>query len=206
MQMTGRVLTDEFGADAGAMKWLKRAGMIALGVALMWLSAKIKVAVEPVPVTMQTLIVMAIGLAYGARMGMATMIAYLALGAAGEPVFAGTPEKGLGLGYMLGSTGGYLMGFVAAAGLVGWLAERGWDRSLLKTAAAMGLGLIALYACGVAWLAFGFPLTAFGAAFSGIGLESALTFGVMPFLWIDALKLSLAIVAFPMIWRLLGRG
>lgn len=188
------------------MKWMKRAGMIALGVALMWLSAKIRVATEPVPVTMQTLVVMAIGLAYGARMGAATMIAYLALGMTGEPVFAGTPEKGVGLGYMLGATGGYLVGFVAAAGLVGWLAERGWDRSALKTAGAMAAGLLALYACGAAWLAFGFPLTAFGAAFSGIGVEKAFQFGVMPFIWIDSLKLCLAIVAFPLIWRLLGRG
>ena len=204
--MTGQVLADRFGFDAGAGKWMKRAGMIALGVALMWASAKIKVAIEPVPVTMQTLVVMAIGLAYGARMGAATMFAYLALGAAGEPVFAGTPEKGIGLGYMLGSTGGYLAGFVAAAGLVGWLAERGWDRTVLTTAGAMAAGLAALYACGVAWLAFGFPLTAFGSAFSGIGVEKALAFGVMPFLWIDALKLCLAVVAFPLIWRLLGRS
>lgn len=204
--MTGKVLGDLAFASAGAPVWLRRAGMIALGVAALWISAKIKVAVEPVPVTMQTLVVMAIGLAYGARMGVATIIAYLALGLAGEPVFAGTPEKGIGVAYMVGSTGGYLVGFVAATGLVGWLAERGWDRSVPKTAAAMIAGLFALYACGALWLAFGFPLTALGSAFAGIGFEKALQFGVAPFILADALKLALAVVAFPAIWALINRN
>ena len=200
--MTTKTLGDALFADSRAPRLARNVMMIAAGVAALWISAKIKVAVEPVPVTMQTLVVMAIGVAYGARLGVATILTYLALGAIGEPVFAGTPEKGLGLGYMLGSTGGYLIGFAAAAGLVGWLAERGWDRSVFSLAAAMALGLAALYGCGVAWLAFGFPLTAFGSAFAGIGLENALAFGVTPFLWIDALKLSLAVVAFPAIWAL----
>lgn len=202
--MTGQVLTDGFLTGDGARLWLKRAGMVALGVALMWVSAKVKIPVEPVPVTMQTLVVVAIGMAYGARMGAATMLAYLALGAAGEPVFAGTPEKGLGLPYMLGSTGGYLMGFVAAAGLTGWLAERGWDRNVLTAAAAMAIGLFCLFAPGALWLAYGFPLTALGGGFAGIGAEKAIAFGVMPFILVDALKLALAAIGFPLIWKLIG--
>ncbi|MFV0475920.1 MAG: biotin transporter BioY [Pikeienuella sp.] len=202
--MTAGVLTDRVSTFGRANPWLKRAALLAIGVALMWISAKIKVATIPVPVTMQTLVVVAIGMAYGARMGAATMIAYLALGAAGQPVFAGTPELGIGLPYMLGSTGGYLAGFVLAAGATGWLAERGWDRNILTATAAMAVGMVALFLPGALWLAYGFPLTAFGASFAGIGFEKAIEFGVAPFVWIDAMKLALAAVGFPLIWKLIG--
>ncbi len=183
-----------------------RLALILAGVVALWLSAKVKVALEPVPVTMQVLVVMSIGMAYGARLGMATVAAYLALGALGAPVFAGTPEKGLGLAYMLGPTGGYLLGFLLAAGVVGGLARRGWDRSPLKTALAMAAGLAVIYAAGVAWLAWGTPVGLVLGGFAGIGLDRALAVGVLPFLWIDALKLALAVLAFPTIWRLVARA
>lgn len=202
--MTGQVLTDRVSAFGTANPWLRRAAMVAFGVALMWVSAKIRVATIPVPVTMQTLVVIAIGMAYGARTGAATMIAYLALGAAGQPVFAGTPELGIGVGYMLGSTGGYLAGFVLAAAATGFLAERGWDRNVLTATTAMAVGIAALFLPGVLWLAYGFPLAAVGAGFAGIGIEKALEFGFFPFVWIDAMKLALAAVGFPLIWRLVG--
>jgi len=203
--MSTKVLADQFGADEGAALWLRRFAMIVCGVALLWASAKIKVAVEPVPVTLQVLALMALSMAYGARMAAATMLTYLALGAAGEPVFASTPEKGIGLPYMLGSTGGYLMGFLGAAWVVGALSDRGWDRSFLTAAVAMAIGLVVLYVPGVLWLAYGFPITAFGAEFAGFGLAKGLEWGVFPFLWIDAMKLALAAIGFPLIWKLLGR-
>ena len=90
------------------------AGSIAL-----WISAKIQIPFYPVPVSMQTLVVLMIGMAFGWRLGAATVILYLAEGVAGLPVFAGTPEKGIGLAYMVGPTGGYLVGFVIAAAAVG---------------------------------------------------------------------------------------
>lgn len=204
--MTTDVMADRLGATTGTALWLKRAAMVAAGVAALTLSAKTTILLEPVPVTLQVLVVMAIGLGYGARTGALTVMAYLALGAMGEPVFAGTPLKGLGLPYMLGPTGGYLVGFVASAALVGWCAERGWDRSVLGTVAALTLGLIALYVPGVLWLAFGFPITALGSAFSGYGLAQGIEWGVLPFLWIDALKLSLAAIAFPAIWSWIARA
>lgn len=204
--MTTQVMANQFGANTGGALWIKRAAMFAGGVAALTLSAKTTILLEPVPVTLQVLVVMAIGLGYGARMGALTVLAYLALGAAGEPVFAGTPVKGVGLPYMLGSTGGYLMGFVAAAGVVGWLADRGWDRNVLTTVVALALGLVALYIPGVLWLAYGFPITALGAEFSGFGIAKGLEWGVLPFIWIDALKLSLAAIAFPAVWRWLGRA
>ncbi len=203
--MTTKVLADQFGADQGAGLWLRRFAMIALGVALLWLSAKVKVMTEPVPVTLQTLAIMAIAMAYGARMGAATILAYLTLGAMGEPVFANTPESGLGLPYMLGPTGGYLLGFLTATLAVGALSDRGWDRSVWTAAIAMAVGLAALYLPGVLWLGFGFPVTAMGADFSGIGLANAFEFGAAPFLVADIIKVALAAILFPMIWKFLGR-
>lgn len=199
--MTQQVLAKSAWGAADGRDWARKTAMVALGVALLWISAKTRVAVEPVPVTMQTLVVMALALAYGARLGVATILAYLALGAAGVPVFAGTPEKGVGIAYMAGPTGGYLIGFVAAAWIAGKLAERGWDRNVFLSALAMAVGLVFLYVPGVLWLAYGFPLT----AFSGLGIAQALEFGVFPFVLIDAAKLSLAALGFPLIWRLVGR-
>ena len=203
--MTTRVLADQFGADAGAALWLRRFAMIVLGVALLWLSAKVKVMTEPVPVTLQTLAIMALAMAYGARMGAATVLAYLALGAMGEPVFANTPERGLGLPYMFGPTGGYLLGFLTSTLAVGALSDRGWDRSVLSALAAMAVGLFALYLPGVLWLGFGFPITAMGADFSGLGLAKAIEFGAAPFIVADIVKVALAAILFPMIWKMLGR-
>ena len=92
------------------------AGSIAL-----WVSAKVQIPFLPVPMTLQTLVVLIIGMAYGWRLGAATVALYLAQGAVGLPVFAGTPEKGIGLAYMIGPTGGYLVGFLLAAMAVGCL-------------------------------------------------------------------------------------
>src|ERR687893_287399 len=93
----------------------RRVGMamaVVFGVCLLTLSAKVQVPFWPVPMTMQTLVVFMLGMAYGARLGAATVFAYLLVGAAGLPVFAGTPERGIGLTYMMGPTGGFLIGFL----------------------------------------------------------------------------------------------
>lgn len=187
------VVTDLIAPGAGLGFWAGRAALAALGVAALWISAKTQIAVVPVPVTMQVFVALSIGAAYGARLGAATVLAYLALGALGEPVFAGTPEKGLGLAYMAGPTGGYLVGFALAAAVVGFFAERGWDRSVTAMFAATGLGLAAIYLPGVLWLS------------ALIGPDKALQFGVHPFIWIDLAKAALAALLFPAIWRLIGR-
>jgi biotin transport system substrate-specific component len=97
-------------------------------------------------------VVLTLGMAYGWRLGAATVMLYLVEGAAGLPVFAGTPEKGSGLAYMLGGTGGYLVGFVLAAAVCGYLAERGWDRRIVTTALAMLVGNVLIYIPGLFWL------------------------------------------------------
>ena len=157
-----------------------RAVLLAVaGSALLTLSAKLQVPFYPVPMTMQTLVVLLIGLGFGARLGAATVLLYLAEGAVGLPVFAGTPEKGIGLAYMVGPTGGYLLGFVLAAALTGWIAERRRDPEALVMA-VIG-GSLAIYLPGVLWLA------------SFVGFEQAVDLGLVPFLWADVLKAALAI-------------
>lgn len=173
--------------------WLRRVILAVGGSLLLWLSAKIQVPFWPVPMTMQTLVVLGLGMVFGPRLAIATVMLYLAQGAAGLPVFAGTPEKGIGLAYMMGPTGGYLFGFVLAAGIVGWLAEQGWDRNIFTTALAMLVGNLVIYLPGLAWL------TTF------IGIEKAYLFGMQPFLAGDAVKLAIAAMALPMTWKLIDR-
>lgn len=167
--------------------------LMLLGTAALWLSAKIQVPLWPVPVTMQTFVVLTLGIAYGWRLAGATTLLYLAQGAIGLPVFAGAWSEGGGIVHLYGPTAGYLVGFVVAAMVVGWLAERGWDRSPLRAAAAMVIGNLVIYALGLAWLG------------QQIGLTPALEFGLLPFLFGDALKVGLGAALLPLAWRWIQR-
>jgi len=160
------------------------------GSLALWVSAKIQVPMWPVPMTMQPFVVLVIGMAFGWRLGAATVLLYLAEGFVGLPVFAGASA---GPAYFAGPTAGYLIGFVAAAAATGWLAERGWDRSILGTAGAMLVGTALIYAFGVTWLA------------NLIGLPKAITAGLLPFLLGDLVKLALAAGLMPLTWRVIGR-
>jgi biotin transport system substrate-specific component len=117
------ILIDALLPAAGLPVWVRNGLLVAGGSLLLTLSAKINVPFYPVPMTMQTFAVILIGAAFGWRLGTATVLFYLAQGAMGLPVFAGTPEKGIGLAYMAGPTGGYLLGFAARAFVTGWLAN-----------------------------------------------------------------------------------
>ncbi len=167
---------------------VRKALLVIGGSLLLTLSAKINVPFYPVPMTMQTFVVVLIGAAFGWRMGAATVLFYLAQGAAGFPVFAGTPEKGIGLAYLMGPTGGYLVGFVAGVAVAGWLAERGWDKSFLRLALAMLVAHAVIFAFGVAWL---------GAL---IGFEKAWIVGVAPFYLATAFKTVLAAACLKLGW------
>ncbi len=168
-----------------------RLGLLALaGTALLALSAKIQVPFWPVPMTMQSFVVLVLGMAYGWRLAGATLLLYLAEGAFGLPVFA----SGAGLAYLAGPTGGYLLGFLLAAVLLGWLAERGWDRSVLWTLVAMVIGNIVIFAPGVAWL----------SVLMG-DLAKAIGAGLTPFLAASLFKTGLAAAVLPFAWRLLQR-
>lgn len=166
---------------------IARFAALAIGGALaLAMSAKAQVPFYPVPMTLQTLVVLAIGAAFGARLAAATVLLYLAEGVLGLQVFAGASA---GPAYMAGPTGGYLVGFLVAAALVGWLAERGWDRSLGWLLAAAAFGDLAILACGFAWLA------------GLIGPEKAWLGGVVPFLPADVLKTLLASALVAAAWR-----
>lgn len=173
----------------------RNAILLVLGSALLWASAKIQIPFYPVPMTMQTFVVITLGMAYGWRLGAATLGLYLLEGAFGLPVFAGTPEKGIGLAYIAGPTGGYLLGFLLAAAACGRLAERGWDRSMVKTAAAMLVGNVLIYVPGLLWLG------------TVVGWDKpVLAWGLTPFLLGDLTKLALAVAVLPAIWKVVKRG
>lgn len=174
-------------------KWLRSVALVFVGVAALWISAKVQVPFWPVPVTMQTLIVLLIGMAYGPKLGVSTILAYLVAGAASLPVFAGTPEKGIGILYMVGTTGGYLVGFVVAAAVVGWMAAKGWTKSVVMVVAAMIIGNLVIYAFGFSWLS------------TFIGAEKAWIYGVKPFIWGDLLKIGLAAVILPGLWAMIRK-
>jgi biotin transport system substrate-specific component len=178
--------------------------LVIAGTLLLAVSAKVQVPFWPVPMTMQTFVVLLIGAAYGARLAGFTLAAYLAEGAAGLPVFA----KGAGLAYMAGPTGGYLAGFVIAAVVVGWLADRGYGRAVVTTLVAFLAGEVIIFALGVGWLAGGFPGLGLQLAggFPGLGLQKALAEGLMPFLPAEALKIALACAVLPLAWRTKTRG
>lgn len=173
---------------------LRAALLVALGVAAITLAAKIRVPMWPVPVTMQTFAVLTVGAVCGFRLGGLTLLAYLALGALGLSVFTG---EGTGLAYLAGPTGGYLMGFLVAAALVGWLAERGWSRSVSGMVGALALGNVVIYAFGLPWMAYLFAAER--------GWDFVLQWGLTNFLPGDLLKLALAAVLLPALWRFSGR-
>lgn len=170
-----------------------RDALLALGgTALVALLAQVSLPAQPVPFTGQTLGVLLVGAALGWRRGGAALATYLALGVAGAPIFA---LHRAGIAVLLGPTGGYLAGFILAAMAVGFLAERGWDRSPLSTAAAMAIGTGIIYACGVPWL----------AAVLHLPLHLAYEFGMRPFLLWDAVKLAIAVIVLPGAWLVAGR-
>lgn len=177
---------------AGAVGALRCGVLVLFGSLLLALSAKVQVPFWPVPMTMQTFMVLVLGAAYGWRLGLATVLLYLAEGAAGLPVFAGSPERGIGLAYMVGPTGGYLAGFALAAAATGWLAQRGWTRHLGRLTLAMLLGHALMLAPGVAWLAL------------SLGWTKAVAVGLTPFWAATVLKTALAVAAMRGLDRAIG--
>jgi len=170
---------------------VKAATVILAGVALITLCAKIRIPFWPVPMTLHTLAVMAIALATGPRLATATFVGYLLAGAAGLPVFAGTPERGIGLAYMVGPTGGYLIGYLAASRLTGALAE---GRATLGRIGAMLAGLAVTYAVGLPWLGLYIPV------------RDIIPLGFTPFILGDLVNIAIvAALAAAVPARLIGR-
>lgn len=163
--------------------------LVLVGSWLVALLAQVEIPLQPVPITGQTFAVLLVGAALGSRRGAAAMIAYIAQGALGLPFFAGGTS---GLSILTGATAGYLVGFIVAAYVVGWLAERGLERSVRTSLIPFLVGTVIIYVCGVAWLS-----VVVGS------LGKAIQLGVLPFLVGDVIKLVAAALALPAAWKLL---
>ena len=173
-----------------ATSWLRDLFLIVLGSLFVAALAQVQIPLPftPVPITGQTFGVLLVGAALGSKRGAASLGLYLAEGAFGLPFFAGGAH---GLSIVTGATGGYLLGFIAAAYVIGMLAERGLERNVGASFIPFLTGTIIIYVCGVIWLAI------FLGSFS-----QALEFGLLPFLIGDALKLIAAALVLPAAWKL----
>ena len=188
-----KVLTEAFGPSEGTALRIKQAFMVVAGIFALAIMAKIKIPMWPVPITMGTFAVLTIGATYGPRLGLTTILGYMIIGALGFDVFAGSSAEAYGLTYMMGGTGGYLVGYVLATLALGYAARAGWDRSMLMMAVAMLIGNALIYLPGVAWLGvlYGWD-------------QPILQWGLTPFLVGDVLKLALAALLLPAIWKMVG--
>lgn len=181
-----------------SVKGLTLAIMVAFGVALIALSAKVQIPFWPVPMTLQTLAIAGLAAAYGLRLGMATIIAYLIAGYMGAPVFAGPVA---GPAYLVGPTAGFLAGFVVLTAIVGYVADRTASKNPFALFGAMLVGDVLLFALGFVWLAY-FFVTGSG---NTLGADFAWAKGVSPYILGDIVKMALAAALVPAISRLMKR-
>ena len=191
-------------AGAGVPPLVRNVGLAIAGSLFVAVCAQVQIPLWPVPITGQTFAVLLVGLVFGWRLGAATLALYLVEGAVGLPVFA---EFASGPAVLTGATGGYIVGFILAAGTIGWLAQRGWDRGPLTTALTMLVGNVVIYVPGLAWLTSfyagpGAQYVASAGAETAFG--AAIAAGLVPFLIGDAIKLVLAAALVPAAWRLLA--
>ena len=185
---------------------LRTITLAVLGSLFIALVAQIQVPLWPVPITGQTFGVLVVGLVFGCRLGALTLILYLCEGLVGLPVFSGSKS---GLVTLVGPTGGYIVGFIFAAAITGYLAEKRWDRNVWYTGLAMLLGNIAIYIPGLIWLMLYFegPGSQYVAAVgASTAIGAALTKGLLPFIIGDIIKLILAAIIFPYVWRYLPKS
>ncbi|WP_207456875.1 biotin transporter BioY [Herbiconiux sp. SYSU D00978] len=166
--------------------------LVAGGAAITGAAAQVAVPLWPVPITGQTLAVLLVGATLGAKRGALSMALYAVLGIVGLPVFS---DASSGFQVLAGPTGGYIIGFVAAAALTGWLAERAWDRTVLRAVVAFAAGTVMPFAFGLPWLAWALQLN----------LEQTLAAGLWPFLIGGAIKAAIAAGVVRAGWAYFGR-
>ncbi|MBL8101218.1 MAG: biotin transporter BioY [Anaerolineales bacterium] len=167
--------------------WLRDLFLILAGSWLVAFFAQLEIPMQPVPITGQTFAVLLVGALLGSKRGVAAMIAYIAQGGLGLPFFAGGAS---GFGILTGATAGYLLGFIGAAYVVGWLAEKGLERSVRTSILPFFVGTVIIYIFGVAWLSI-----VLGS------LSKAIQFGLLPFLVGDVIKLMAAAIVLPSAWK-----
>ena len=188
------VLADRIGSRTLATD----VALIAAGAVLTAGAAQLVIPMWPVPITGQTFAVLFVGATLGSLRGALSMLLYVGLGVAGLPVFA---EGGAGLAKLAGPTGGYMIGFVLAAALVGWLAQKQWDRKVLGTIGAFLAGTAVIYAVGLPWLS-----VALGQLGYPNDLSATLQAGLYPFIPGDLIKALAAGGLLPLVWKLTSRA
>jgi len=198
-EAAGRTLADLVWPETRAVRATRFVALALLGSLLLTLAAKISVPFWPVPLTLQTFAVLALSAAYGMRLALATVALYLVEGLVGLPVFAGAAA---GPAYLMGTTGGFLIGFLVIALLVGLAADRGWGRRPFRLGAAMLVADGLVFALGFLWLAFFARLASGG---TGIGAAAAWANGLAPYLLGDAVKIALAAALVPALAALVDR-
>jgi len=186
------VYLDDLRSRAERYALARDAALVVAGSLIVALSAQVAVRLpfSPVPVTAQTLAVLLVGATLGSKRGALSLLAYLVEGLAGLPVFAAGAS---GPAYLLGPTGGYLAGFVAAAFVTGWLVERGWGKHVGRALLAMLAGSATIYLFGLSWLSL----------FAG---RQALALGLLPFLAGDVVKAIAGAALLPAGWWIVGHG
>jgi biotin transport system substrate-specific component len=167
---------------------------IASGAVLTAYAAQLVIPMWPVPVTAQTFAVLLVGSVLGATRGAISLITYFSLGAVGLPVFSAATSLSFG------PTFGYLLGFVAAASVVGWLSERGWHKSVSGVIGSFAIANAVIYLFGLPWLAF-----ALGNLGVANDITAVATAGLVPFIAGDVLKMILAAALLPLAWKFLGK-
>lgn len=174
---------------------LVRAALVLGGAALVAIAAQISIPLPftPVPITGQTFAVVLVGASLGSLLGATSLTVYVVAGMVGAPVYA---DGASGADVLSSPTGGYLVGFVAAAALTGWLAQKRWDRTLSSSISAMLCGNVLIYACGLVWLQHEL----------GTSAQKTLELGLYPFVIGDLVKIYLAAVLLPAAWRLARRS
>lgn len=166
--------------------------LVSAGAAFVSIAAQIAIPLWPMPITGQTLAVLLVGSTFGALRGFLSMALYLLLGIVGLPVFS---DSGSGISVILGPTGGYIVGFAFAAAFTGWIAQRSWDRKILRSILSFLGGTVVTFAFGLPWLAFTL----------GLNLEQTLSSGLYPFLVGGIVKALLAAGIITASWGFFAR-
>lgn len=176
--------------------WIQRIVLIAMGIVFLIVAAKIKLVLpfSPVPITLGTFAVLTIGTTYGQRLGLLTIFGYLLIGMLGFDVFANSSAEANGVSYMMGGTGGYLLGYCFAITALGFFAKLNWDRNIFKLGMALLFANILIYGPGLLWLGqlYGWD-------------QPILAWGLTPFIVGDLLKLALTASLIPLIWKLVDK-
>ena len=181
---------------------LKNLLIILIGSILYALSARITIPIPPVPVTLQTLVLLTFSMAVGSRLAFLTFALYIFEGIIGIPVFAKPPFSGFY--YLIGSSGGYLLGMLIASYFVGYLAEKNYDKNFIKSLTTIFIGTIIIFIPGLIWLGFWFDQ--YHPELSqqinlGEGYKYAFKYGLLVFKFTEPVKIALAACITPLIWH-----